>query len=157
MEAEDREESPKPTSKIKDRRPIHTNQRTERQFFFTTRSSEKMLIEILGSFICCQQTQLCQQRKASKGQAQAERKETQHRSSPPTINRSKFIQKSIFLDHSISFNNLFQSTGGSTGEDEGELSPSWDETKKNTIMNEGSTGDGSKTELKGASPRRYIG
>ena len=30
MEAEDREESPKPTSKIKDRRPIHTNQRTER-------------------------------------------------------------------------------------------------------------------------------
>ena len=37
-----------------------------------------------------------------------------------------------------------QSTGGSTGEDDGEQSPSWDETKKNTVINEGSSMDVSK-------------
>lgn len=42
---------------------------------------------------------------------------------------------SIFFSSSLI--NIHQSTGGSTGEDDGEESPSWDETKKNTLTNEG--------------------
>ncbi|XP_046452938.1 PRKC apoptosis WT1 regulator protein-like isoform X3 [Daphnia pulex] len=105
MEAEDREESPKPVGKTKERRAV----RTERQNF------------------------------VNKGKLQRDRRKLREK------------RRSTGVVHLQST----ESTGGSTGEDDGEQSPSWDETKKNTVINEGSSMDGKGDPKSGG--RNYIG
>jgi len=104
MEAEDREESPKPLSKIKDRRTV----RTERPNF------------------------------TSKGKVQRDRRKLREK------------RRSTGVVHLQST----ESTGGSTGEDDGEESSSREETKKNASPNEGI--DVSKMDPKNLGNRNYI-
>lgn len=106
MEAEDREESPKPVGKTKERRAV----RTERPNF------------------------------VNKGKLQRDRRKLREK------------RRSTGVVHLQST----ESTGGSTGEDDGEQSPSWDETKKNTVINEGSGIDPGKVDPKNPG-RSYIG
>jgi hypothetical protein len=109
-----------------------------------TKSQQLLFKSVTHSNNLFIQAKFRQQRQTPEGSTQTARKEAQYGCSPFAVNRgNQFHFNSIwfplFPEHTVCF--YLQSTGGSTGEDDGEQSPSWDETKKNTVINEGSSID----------------
>lgn len=95
-----------------------------------------------------QKAKLCQQRKDAARQAQAQGEAPQYGRRAFAIHRgSAAVLCVCSLNDTTNFVISYQSTGGSTGEDDEEQSPSWDETKKNTFLNEGNSLEVKSIEL----------